>query len=330
METLCLNRCSFSLGAAAALLAGCGGASQSPASATPQVLSGRTMPKTSESVLIYASNADAGRITVFTYPQGPSNGWTGAPGAEGECADSAGNVFVAATTGTQDHYTGHIYEFANGDLTAIFADPHWSAGGCAADPETGGLAVTGYQWPSAKGGIVFYNQTMQKRVELFTSTYRPLGSCAYDPSGNLYVSVSYNEGKHFRVGVLLLPTGSTKFELMTIDKKIADPSNVQWAGDYLIVTSSANNPNRLYVYELSVKGNKTTIAGTTELHTYKHRDVVEGPLWVLGDTVLAYSYYGKRHRGHIGTWAYPAGGLPRDKIDLGAYAINGLAAAPAN
>jgi hypothetical protein len=291
--------------------------------AMPQLRPAHAMPNTSGSALIYSANNVPGSVTIYTYPNGQRVGETSVPGAIGECADSAGDVFAAATTGTETNYNGEIYEFAQASLIATLPDPHWWIGNCAVNPKTGDLAVTGFTSPSDKSGITFYQHATGTPTVLYTSPYY-VGSCAYDPAGNLYLSVSYSSGK---TGLLRLPAGSKKFELMTTNVTITHPDGVQWADNHLIVPSQQYNPLELYLYELSVKGNTATLVHTTKLHTYKHRDRFLGQVWVQGNTVLANVARGYRN-GNIGLWAYPQGGLLRDKIHINAYLVDGLAVAP--
>jgi sugar lactone lactonase YvrE len=287
-------------------------------------------PNTSSSALIYSSD-NGGGVIIYTYPQGRYVESTRAPGAEGLCFDSAGQVFVTATTGTTGDYTADIYEFAPGGLTLIatLADSHWSAQACAIDPKTGDLAVPGYDWSSSKPGIAFYRHAKGKRTVRFTSTYYPIGFCAYDPAGNLYLPIAYNGGED--TGLLLLPAGSKTFELMTTDITITnpvdDPPTVQWARNHLIVSSYHYNPSELYLYEMSVNGSQATTVRTTKLHTLKFRDSFLGQVWVQGDTVLTYAEY-RNGRGRIAFWAYPRGGLARDEIKVNTYLAIGLGVSP--
>jgi hypothetical protein len=310
---------------AATMLAGCGG-SQPPIGvpAIPQARPAHITPSTSSSALIYSANDTSGYVTTYTYPGGTYRGQISVPGAINECTDSAGDVFVASVTGPQDYYTGNIYELAQGGLITTLPDPHWWIGSCAVSPKTGDLAVSGQAWPSDKPGITFYRHAKGQRAVLYTSPYY-VGSCAYDPAGNLYLAVTYSPGE---TGLLLLPAGSKKFELMTTDLTITNLGTVQWTDHHLIVSSHHLNPEELYLYELSVNGSKATTVRTTRLHTNKYRDRFLGQVWVQGNTVLAYVARGIYSKGHIGLWAYPRGGLLRDKINIDAYLVVGLAVAP--
>jgi len=320
-----LVRLALIIGVAAALLTGCGG-SQPPIGAPgpmPQAGRAHARPLTSSGALIYSANSYFGYVTTYTYPHGPRLGEIRAPGAIRECVDSAGDVFVAATTGTTGGYTGNVYELAQGSLIATLPDPHWWIGYCAVNPKTGDLTVSGNTSPGDEPGITIYRQAKGTPEVLYTSPYY-VGSCAYDPAGNLYLSVSYgNSGQD--TGLLRLPAGSKNFELMTSDITITYPGSVQWADGHLIVTSA--HPGELYLYELSIKGNTATTVRTTILHTDKYRDHFLGQVWVQGNTVLAYLASGVYKKGHIGLSAYPRGGLLRDKINVDAYGADGLAVA---
>ncbi|MFY9632051.1 MAG: hypothetical protein WAJ94_10650 [Candidatus Cybelea sp.] len=320
-----LSHYAFSSCAAVALLAGCGG-SQRPigaGGAIPQAEPAHAIAETSSGALIYSANDVAGYVTTYTYPGGSRVGGTSVPGAINECVDSTGDVFVAATTGTETDFTGQIYELAKGSLVATLPDPHWWIGSCAVNPKTGDLAVSGDASPRNKPGVTFFRHGDEKRTVLYTSPYSA-GSCAYDPAGNLYVGESNDSGG----GLLRLAAGGKKFEMMKIDTVLTNLGTVQWADNHLIVSSHHNDPTELYLYQLSVKGNKATTVRTTKLHTYKYRDRFLGQVWVQGNTVLGYVASSPYKSGHIGLWPYPGGRLLHDKIDVDAYLVSGLAVAP--
>lgn len=322
MRTLTISRCGLSFIVAAALLTACGSQPIGAPGAMPQAGRAHARPQTSSGALIYSANDVPGSVTTYTYPGGVQVGVASVPGAIHECVDSAGDVFVPSVTGPQDKYTGEIYEFSQGGVVASFPDPHWWIGSCAVNPKTGDLAVSGNASPSNKPGITLYRNGTRKRTILYTSPYYP-GFCAYDPAGNLYLGVSYSSS----VGLLRLAAGSKTFELMTTDLKITALGTVQWADNHLIVSSQHSDPDEMYLYELSVKGNNATTVRTTRLHTAKYHDHFLGQVWVQGNTVLAHVANGYEN-GRIGLWAYPRGGLLREKIRVGAYLVTGLVVAP--
>src|SRR5579863_10312478 len=157
MSTPPLFRCATSL-SAAALVAACGG-SQSPIGAPgaiPQTSAiamhaerGKSwmLPEAKSSDLLYvAASPDGpnGSAYVYTYPQGRLVGTlTGFGVPRGECADSAGDVFIVAYT-NQSMSSSTIYEYAHGGTKPIAAlsDPDVAVG-CAVDPTTGDLAASG-------------------------------------------------------------------------------------------------------------------------------------------------------------------------------------------
>ncbi len=276
---------------AATVLAGCGGASPTAALAIPQVQPAHAAPKTSSSMLIYAANHYYGDAVVYIYRHGPYVGTARVPGAMGECVNSAGQVFVSAFT-ENTVVTGEIYEFAHGGLSPIatLVDPNWSASACAIDPKSGDLAVPGANFPSGNPGVTFYRHAKGKPAALFTLPYHPIGFCAYDPAENLYLAVARYGASGSDTGLLLLPAGSKKFELMTTDITINDsaddPPTVQWAHNHLIVSSANSQLNELYLYEMSVQGSKARTVRTTILRPAKSGESFRGQLWVQSNTVL--------------------------------------------
>ena len=73
--------------------------------------------------------------------------------AQGECVDSAGDVFIATSNAS---YTGTIFEYAHGGSTPIaeLSDPGYPWG-CAVDPTTGTLAVSNLSDASNPSGPHF-------------------------------------------------------------------------------------------------------------------------------------------------------------------------------
>ena len=185
MKSLGLSRCASAMGAASALLAGCGGAQpptgapgaspQGHAVATHADRRGSWMLPAISTTLIYAVGGCDG-ICILSYPKGTLVGAITGYDSEsgGSCSDSAGNVYVS--NGTE------VVEFAHGGTAPSneFTLPSSEAGGCSVDPKSGDLAVvysTGSLAIFAAGSATptTYNTLIDARY------------CAYDDSGNLFV-----------------------------------------------------------------------------------------------------------------------------------------------
>ncbi|MGA8097418.1 MAG: hypothetical protein WB810_02035, partial [Candidatus Cybelea sp.] len=299
-----------------AMLAGCGG-SQLPigapgAAMQSRELAARAALKTSSGALIYATNLTNNGVWVFSYPSGllvAEIPLYYAADLGNECVDSAGNVFVAARK--QSLQSGQVFEIAHGGTSPIadLADPQVSYN-CAVDPTTSTLAVTG-NYVNNRPGVAFYKNATGAPTILSTKPYY-VTSCTYDSSGNLYIVA----GNNSKIGLLLLPAGSKKFQLMRTDVSINghgyDGPTVQWANNHLTVSSAdLSQKHRLYIYELTVNGSKARKVHTTELATDKSD--FAGQVWVQGAMVLTYTVGPRSERGHITSWRFPNGGHPINK-----------------
>lgn len=313
MKSLGSACCALSISVAAALLAGCGGAASSlavPAGNVPA----NAARNTSSAAYIYATDFDTAShavLVVLTYPGGTRVGQTDVNKAMGECVDSAGHVFV--TGGSADQ----IYEYADGGLTPIatLKDPNGAAYACSVDPKTGNLAVANgnYDDPS---GVEIYKQAKGKPSFTAASGYS-LMNCAYDPAGNLYVTASWGNLSSRETGLLVLPAGGKKFELMNTNVKLnSEPwwwPSVQWVGNRLVVSAQVLNSSKdvkLVLYQLTVKEKNATSEHATQLINRRGGGPV-GQVWVQGNRVMTYTYH--HVTGHIAFWAYPKGGLPLRK-----------------
>src|SRR5580700_10082829 len=149
MKRLSLGRYALSMGAAAAILAGCGG-SQPPIGAPgamPQTSTIAThadrsgswmLPEAKREDLLYIS--DVYGVHVFSYPKGTHVGdLTGVASPQGLCTDREGNVFVTDLT------VGYVYKYAHGGTRPIkvLYDIYVDFGpiDCSVDHVTGNLAV---------------------------------------------------------------------------------------------------------------------------------------------------------------------------------------------
>ncbi|MFY9665910.1 MAG: hypothetical protein WCB01_02815 [Candidatus Cybelea sp.] len=297
---------------AAAFLAGCGGTASSlavPAGSVPP----NAVTSMSSAAYIYATDFDTNshaELVLLTYPGGTRLGQTDLNKAMGECIDTAGHVFV--TGGSSDQ----IYEYADGGLSPIttLKDPNGAAYACSVDPKTGNLAVADGNYDDP-GGVEIYKQAKGKPSFIAASGYY-LMNCAYDPAGNLYLTAWWGNLSSRETGLLVLPAGGKKFELMSTDVKLnSEPwwwPSVQWVGNHLVVSAQVSNSSKdiLVLYRLSVKGKNATSDHATQLINPRGGGPV-GQVWVQGNRVMTYTYHGVT--GHIAFWAYPKGGAPLRK-----------------
>lgn len=304
------NRWIVSIGAAAALLVGCGAPGQVPQSSAIAARAGRVgparLPVTSGQPLLYVAGfpSSSGTVYVYTYPQGRLVGTlTGFAQPFGECSDSSGNVFVVAYA-NESKTSSIIYEYAHGGTKPIaeFSDPY-VASGCAVDPTTRNLAAAG------AGGIAIFQGGLDKPV---TRGYGyGFHFCGYDNQGNLWLSATdVNHGNE--ADLVLLAKGSNNVQQISLDKTLYAGSqiwpSVQWDGKHVTVTSNPMAGKRsgpILLYRLAVKGTNAKVIGTTTLRSSKNQ--YSGQTWIQGMTVVGAGYVQRGYQSAF-IWKYPNGG----------------------
>jgi hypothetical protein len=300
MKSLGLNRYALAIGAASALLAGCGG-SKPPISASgamPQshaiathAAHGKSwmLPEAKSTDLLYATGGICGGICVLSYPAGKLVGSIAVTGAlEGDCSDSMGNVYV--TNDTQ------VLKFVHGGTvpSAELSLPGNSAQRCAVDPETGDLAVT-FNGDSGSNIAIFTGATGKATVY---NTGQGAETCGYDNHGNLFVSSYYDQSNDLAE----LPYGASTFTAITFDYDHGYPNHLQWDGSYMTWESAGKKQDT--ILRFTVSGSNATMVGSTQIKG----PAWMGQSWIYGDrVVLPYSSSGG-FQNKIGIWRYPKSG----------------------
>lgn len=235
MKSLGLGRCALTVGAAAALLAGCGG-SQTQIGAPGPMPQSRAivphaerggswmLPDAKKGRLLYVSDASYydynDYVYVYTYPDGSLVGTlTGFTRPEGLCANKAGRIVVVDTDG------GKIFEYSRGGTTPIrtLVDGD-SPAACAIDQHSGNLAVANYA-----GSVSIYERG--RGTPTIYPTPWPVWFVGYDDGGNLFA-----EGFGYDVVIAELPVNGSAFNPIHLDVKIKMPAaGVQWFDDRLTV-----------------------------------------------------------------------------------------------
>jgi hypothetical protein len=310
-------------GLATAALVGCG----TPQSSLPMRMSAveqsltqlRTMVhkrtlanSTSTQDYLYVSNQE-GQVFVYTYPQSTFvASFTANKSAGGDCSDFQGNVFV---TTVNAKLKSTIYEYTNGGTTPIasLSDPGF-ASACAVDPITGNLAVAN-RYDKANpynpdaGDVAVYTNA-EGAPKMYYSTQYVFEFCAYDNSGNLYLSAPNFSTK--QKVLVRLASGSDSFVQIRVSKALYGEDSVQWDGKYMTISSqekSLEPKSPLWVYRLSIDGNAARVVGTVTLRNRLNRH--QGQLWIREDAIAGITYRGHRN---VSMWAYPKGGKPTSTI----------------
>ena|ERR1700729_4426151 len=300
MKTSALSRYALAIGAAAALLTGCGG-SQPPIGAPGAVPQSRSvakhadrsgswmLPEAKSEDLVYAEGGGCGGVCILSYSDGMLVGSIAlSGGVGGDCSDSQGNVFI--TNGTQ------VLEFAHGGTSPIatLALPGTDAVACGVDPKTGNLAVI-FGGGSAGNIAIFANATGSPT--LYTAGIGPY-FCGYDNNGNLFVDGLYSR----QIALVELLYRSASFTPLTINGDVGDPGQIQWDGSY--ITYEGRVPHHIKISRLSVSGTTVNVVGTTHLKDvrFAHQS------WLAASRViLPYSTQGFDSN-KISVWRYPKGG----------------------
>jgi hypothetical protein len=256
------------------------------------------LPEAKGRNLLYVAADDV--VDVFSYPRGKLLGALGSfDGAEGLCADKAGDVFVTA------FYDHEVFEYAHGGTKAIAVlNSPYSAYACSVDPKTENVAVA-----SPDGVAIFpYNP---KRGYRFAKAYRDSdvylpAFCGYDGQGNLFVDGTAYLSGGFAMSAL--ENGATVFTSVTLDQRINGPGAVQWDGKTLAVADrgqSSGEPAVIYRFVISgstgMKMGSVRLSGSTAYAQF----------WLQGGKVIGPE---SGSTGGIGLWDYPKGGAPVKSI----------------
>ena len=300
MKILGVSRHALTIGAAAAMLAGCGGSQppiggpgamlQSRATATLADHSGSRMrPNGFNQNLLYVAT-DPEAVLVYSYPKGKSHGTLGffeSPGPE--CSNKSGDVFISTSQG--------LYEFAHDGASPIATLN--VRGTCSADPVVANLAV-------CSGPIVSVFHHSAKHGWLLPRNYVAafnVYNCGYDNSGNLFVD-GVNSSNAFQFAELAAKSKS--FMAITLNQNIQGPGQIQWDGSDIAIEDSAASPS--VIYRFSISGSIGQEVGSTVL---KGATLV-WQFWIQGKEVVGSAAYANK----VGIWDYPAGGSTVSTISV--------------
>ena len=303
MKSLGLNRYVLTIGAASALLAGCGGM-QSPfnGGVTPTVLdSARTREHqtsgTSGDLLYVETSSSIMIVSVASWQI--VGAITDLPDFDvGICSDpNSGNVFVPQYDTVLEYAHGGTMPIAtlNGPKGYTYLR------GCSVDPITQNLAMTSSFGPyeGNPGVIIFpaeqnYAQVYRKK-ELST-----LGDTAYDNVGNLYMD-AYNVHGKFFIGEMKV--GQTQINLIRLRANQV-VGKMQWDGTYLVGKVPKSSGLGSTVYQLEIAGSKATVVGTV-----RFAKAGQSGFWISDGTMFqAFGEVPHKKNEALGAWPYPNGG----------------------
>jgi hypothetical protein len=250
--------------------------------------------------LLYVSNT-GGAINVYSYPKGKLVGQLDGNEPSGLCSDSNGNVFVTNFRGET------IAEYAHGETSRIetLSDAGTNPEGCAVDPTTGDLAVTGYlesiNGPSQPGAFAIYRKAKGSPTHFYVP-YAATSFCGYDDKGNLFVD-GFGWGEQPGFVLTELRKGAVSPQTVSLNFSPGGPGAVQWDGESLAVGDTSAE-----IYQYAINAGSGTQVGSTSLGL----DGYMGQFWIHGSQVIVPTYRGSDPA--IWFFRYPGGGDPIKEI----------------
>jgi len=245
------------------------------------------LPEAKGEALLYASGSNLGSVDVFSFPAGKLVGaLSGFIMPTGECVDTAGDVWVADTTG------GYIYEYAHGGTSPIATLSVPVAHACSIDPKTGNLAVT-----SASNTVLLFRGARGKPRSYTDDEIALWYFCAYDNLGNLFLS---GENWDYRQKLVEQPYGESRFTPIAGVGGFPEDAPVVWDGQYVAVQASASDyPANEMIERIRIAGREGTVEETA---TFRNNPPANSQfLTFRGDVVQG-------GIGGIGVWTYAPSG----------------------
>lgn len=312
------GRVALIAGAAAALLAGCGGSQSSsigPEGAMPQRRTLTTHAQRRGSWMLQAAKRDdllyvadwgAKQVYIYTYPKGVLVGTLSGFGVpSGNCVDKTGDVWIVDQGGQS------VVEYPHGGTIPIhtLAVPGGNVDpiGCSVDATTGNLAVTSWY-----GGVYVYPQATGTPKN-YTAHWYEDANCAYDASGNLYIDGAVEfRGEYWRAALWELPAHGNAIKRLhyhpAIDFKFGYAAGIQWDGAHI----SFGNLAGFTVYRTQ---QRRDVLRTTQTLRFDLPNAEIRQFWIRGKTLIAPFY--TSGGGGVAFFNYPAGSEP-------SFTINGL------
>ncbi|MGA2759985.1 MAG: hypothetical protein ABSF08_06685 [Candidatus Cybelea sp.] len=268
--------------------------------------------------LLYVTDAN-GLVSVYRYWQHTLAGvLTDFKQPQGECVDSAGDVYIA------DYSEKALVEYAHGSAKPLrrIPDRGFHPTGCAVDPTTGNLAIANYEdttysgYGDDTGNVAIYLRAKGKPV-YYASNDGRVSSLGYDDRGNLLIADGEYEyyGYFDETVFYYLPRKSSK--LLSVDLPNTQFSSgwpsvdsINYDGKYWVVVVL----DQLYRYTINIKAqeiDELQLSGGTGSvgEIWLYRRTPKGPATqVVGGG-------GNQNSGpFVGYWKYPAGGDPYYEI----------------
>jgi hypothetical protein len=255
------------------------------------------LPEAKSEDLLYISNVNT--VTIYTYPRGKHVGTLkGFYRAVGECADNAGDVFIANLDTISEYQHGERKPIRTLSFSGYLAD------NCAVDPTSGALAVTWNKDTASTNYVAIY-QHASGSPTLYTVAGMLFYFCGFDSAGDLFVDGETESPLAFAL-VELSNHGDALINI-DLNQSIEFAGAVQWDGKYLAV----GDDEAQKIYRFSISGSSGTLEGAVDLGDAQsvYQWVIDAKKVVGSDDVPSTVRY----------WHYPAGGSAIKSITKGVF-----------
>jgi hypothetical protein len=303
MKAFDVANIALSLGAASALLSGCGG-SQAYGSAPPAENAAARASRVAPAALkqlLYISDRKAATVNVYEYPSLKEAGkLTGFGEPAGECVDASGDVWIT------DSKKQQIVEYAQGGSSPIatLSDAAYEPNGCSIDPTTGDLAVANVKAVSGTGNLAIYKDAKGTAKLYDDPDIASYYFCSYDKNGTLTVDGDASDGA---AKLANLAAGGTKLETLTPDQSLPSGGSLEWASTTLIIGQRHPDGHLpLKIFRFTIDGRDAKLKGSGPLNSNKslQQFTLHGPTLITAD----------EDDGAVYLYRYPKTGAPFNEI----------------
>ena len=265
--------------------------------------------------LLFVSDFGADDVDILKMPSMTLKGTlTGFDFPEGECADTAGNIWIANAGASE-----MLQYSRTGTLLKTLNDPGFYPAGCAVNKSNNDLAVTNIESTTAgTGNLTIFANASGSGTAYTNSSIAQYFFVGYDPSGNLYFDgTDATRGTSYFAE---LPAGSSSTKLITLSgATLHFAGMIQWynTGGYLALgDQECGGTPSACIYWITVSGSTGSNLGTTALSNSEGGAVcsmAQGVIAANGERYVAGSDY-EGICGYTATtsyrWPYELGGTP--------------------
>jgi hypothetical protein len=236
----------------------------------------------------YIANFDEGTVAEFHFPKGASlSGTISGDEPQGLCAAKGRGDFWVTNSGSEvlSEYKAN----STTEITSLSVGDYGDPAGCAVSTsgEVVATLITG-------GDVVIFPKGTGSGTEVANDLDETFFG-TFDNKGDLFVDGFNDEGVP---SVSEMPSGSSTFHLITLPNSIEFPGNIQWDGTYVTV----NDQEAYAIYRYSVSGSTATLEGTVSYSDAGDCD----DTWIYKGYFLCPDYEDSNAK----VYAYPGGGAP--------------------